>query len=65
MKYLLNKEVFFAVLFGFIVGSVVSGVSVYQNFESKYFVIHKTNIGGFVFWNGKIFNLSEMKDIKD
>lgn len=61
----MNKQQIIALLVGTLLGSLVSGGIVYYNLESKYFTIHKTNIGGFVFWQGKIFNLQEMKTIQD
>jgi hypothetical protein len=65
MNYVFNKEIFFAVVFGFIVGGAITGALVYETFHTRYFTIHKTNIGGFIFLDGKIFNLTEMKDVKD
>lgn len=61
----MTKQTIIALLVGTLLGSIVSGSMVYYNLESRYFTIHKTNIGGFVFWNNKIFNLSEMKSVAD
>ena len=62
---MMNKQIIIATIVGLVIGlSIGSGV-VYQTMQSKYFIIHNTNIGGFVFWNNKIFNLSEMKTIQD
>ena len=48
---------------GVLLGGIFGGCLVYKQLGDNYIEIHKTNIGYMVFKEGKIFNLSELKDL--
>lgn len=48
---------------GVIVGVVITTIAMYGYYEHNYTRIYYSNIGGFVFNKGRIYNLSELKNI--
>lgn len=52
-----------AFLTGLLFGAMVAGGLVYTHMTHDYIKVYKTNIGGFVFYNNKIYNLSELKNL--
>jgi hypothetical protein len=50
-------------IIGLMVGSFIVGCSIYYHLESHYVQVHDSNIGGFVFKDGKAYQLSELKSL--
>lgn len=50
-------------IIGLVIGGLTAGYSVFNHLESRYVRVHDSNIGGFVFKNGKVYNLSELKNL--
>ncbi|CAB4222204.1 hypothetical protein UFOVP1655_54 [uncultured Caudovirales phage] len=58
------KVIIVSSIIGFIMGSVITGFSVYQHINTEYYKLHMTNIGMMIFVKDKIYNLSEMKSME-
>lgn len=52
-----------AFLSGLLIGAIITGGTVYVHMSHEYVKVFKTNIGGFVFYSNKIYNLSELKNL--
>jgi hypothetical protein len=56
-----------SILLGLLIGSLISGVSVYNyihiDMDKNYVQLHNTNIGYMVFKDDKVYNLSELKSL--
>jgi hypothetical protein len=50
-----------SLLVGIVIGGVAIGFVMQSRYEG-YQLVHQSNIGGFVFMYGKIFNLTELHD---
>lgn len=46
---------------GILFGAIVGGFSTYHHLESKYVELHHVNVGYFVFKEGKLYSLLEIK----
>lgn len=46
-----------------VVGMIIGATVVYTYMSAKYYEVHTSNIGGFIFKQGKVYSLEELKDI--
>ena len=63
---MIKREVFKSVIpyiVGILLGSLITGVLTSNHYNQHYLKVYNTNIGGFVFYKGRIYSLSELKNI--